>query len=146
MVDTTPTCPDGWIVSTHLPTHLSLWYRGDGRSLLVRPTEPATTPVDSDAVDPDTVAPDAGDNWTVKGLAGYAPAYPIFAEGVTCAEAIATAETVMETITRGDTPSPVRHSNQPEPAEASTSDTEAEPADNPDQASLSTFGVDADDE
>lgn len=134
MVDTTPTCPAGWIVSTHLPTHLSLWYRNDGRSLLLRPTEPATTPVDPGAID----------TWTVKGLAGYGPAYPIFAEEVTRAEAIATAETVMETITRGDTPSPVRHSNQPEPAEASTSDSGSEPTDNPDQASLSTFGVDAD--
>ncbi|TQQ81437.1 hypothetical protein [Halonotius roseus] len=136
MVDTTPTCPAGWSVSTALSTHISLWYRDDGRSLLVRSTEPATMSVDPGAVD----------TWTVKGLAGYGPAYPIFAEEVTRAEAITTAEMVMETITRGDTPSPVRHSNQPEPAEASTSDPGAEPTDNPDQASLSTFGVDADDE
>lgn len=132
MADTTPPCPDGWVVSTHLATHLSLRYRGDGRSLLVRPTEPATTADDPDAVDA----------WTVKGLAGYGPAYPIFAAGVSRTEAITIAETVMETITRGDTPSPVRHSNQPTPAEASTS----APADNPDQASLAAFGVDDADE
>ena len=135
MADTTPPCPDGWIVSTDLPTHLSLRYRGDGRSLLVRPTEPATSD-----------DPDAVDTWTVKGLAGYGPSYPIFAEGVSRAEAITTAETVMEIIADGDTPSPVRHSEQPAPADESTSDTPAETADQPDQASLSTFAVDADDE
>ncbi|ERH05947.1 MAG: hypothetical protein J07HN4v3_01556 [Halonotius sp. J07HN4] len=102
MAEITPTCPDDWALSTTLPTHLSLHYRGDGRSLLVCPTEPAPT-----ATDPETVGA-----WTVKGLAGYGPTYPIFAEAVDRAEAIATAETVMAAITAGDDPSPVRISDR----------------------------------
>ena len=102
MSESRPDCPDGWIVSTTLPTHLSLRYRGDGRSLLVCPSEPAPT-----ATDPETV-----DAWIVKGLAGYGPAYPIFAEAVDRAEAISSAETVMAAITAGDDPSPVRVSDR----------------------------------
>ena len=136
MADTTPTTPGGWNVSTALPTHLSLRYRGDGRSLLVRPSEPTTAPADPDAVD----------TWTVKGLAGYDPAYPIFAEGVSRTEAIEAAESVMATITRGDTPSPVRVSTQSESPEGSTTEGSAESSEPPEQAALSTFAADADDE
>lgn len=132
MADTVPRCPTGWIVSTQLPTHLSLRYRGDGRSLLVRPTEPTPTADDPEAVDA----------WTVKGLAGYGPSYPIFVEGVTHAEAITTAETVMETIAGGESPSAVRYSEQPVPVDESTADTPAKTDEKPDQASLSTFAVD----
>jgi len=136
MSEASPDCPEGWIVSTALPTHLSLYYRGDGRSLLVRPSEPTTAPGDPDAVDA----------WTVKGLAGYDPAYPIFAEGLTRTEAIEAAESVMKTINSGDTPSPVRVSKQAESPDGSTTATQAEPSDTPEQAALSTFAVDADKE
>lgn len=136
MADTTPTTPAGWVVSTALPTHLSLRYRGDGRSLLVRPTDPTTASGDPDAVD----------TWTVKGLAGYDPAYPIFADGVTRTEAIEVAESVMETITRGDSPSPVRVSTQSASADESTAETHADSSEPPEQAALSTFAADADDE
>lgn len=131
MADITPTCPDGWIVSTTLPTHLSLRYRGDGRSLLVCPSEPAPTATDPEAVDA----------WIVKGLAGYGPAYPIFAEAVDRAEAISSAETVMAAITAGDDPSPVRVSDRR--GAGSTTPAASEPDDPGDdtdeQAALTAF-------
>ena len=137
MSDPSLDCPADWIVSTALPTHLSLLYGGDGRSLLVCPSEPLTTSADPDGIDA----------WTVKGLAGYGPSYPIFAEGVARAEAIETVESVMAMIAAGETPSPVRVSEQAEPAgtSATESDTEQSEA-SPEQAALSTFGVDSDDE
>jgi len=137
MADITPTCPDGWIVSTTLPTHLSLRYRGDGRSLLVCPSEPAPTATDPEAVDA----------WIVKGLAGYGPAYPIFAEAVDRAEAISSAETVMAAITAGDDPSPVRVSDRrgagPTTPAASEPD---DPGDDTDEQAALTAFAEHDDE
>ena len=137
MPDTYPDCPADWIVSTALPTHLSLLYGGDGRSVLVCPTEPAATAAEPDAIDA----------WTVKGLAGYDPTYPIFAEGVTYTEAIETVESVMATIAAGETPSPVRVSERVANVDpvATQSDNEKSEA-SPEQAALSTFGGDSDDE
>jgi len=114
-MSTPPTCPSGWIVSTSQPTHLSLLYRPDGRSLLVRPTE--STPA---STDPETV-----EAWTVKGLAGYGPRYPIFAEAVPRDEAVATAESVMATIADGDEPTPVRVSDQRATTESAATNTNA---------------------
>ena len=131
MADITPTCPDGWIVSTTLPTHLSLRYRGDGRSLLVCPSEPAPTATDPEAVDA----------WILKGLAGYGPAYPIFAEAVDRAEAISTAETVMAAITAGDDLSPVRVSDRrgAEPTTPAASEPDDPGDDTDEQAALTAF-------
>jgi len=133
-----PTCPSGWLVSTAQPTHLSLLYQPDGRSLLVLPTEP--TP---------TADPDAVEAWTVKGLAGYGPRYPIFAEAVTRDEAVATAESVMATIADGDEPTPVRVSDRGDATETATADTSTDTttADGTDdQAALSAFADESDDE
>ncbi|MFC7042245.1 hypothetical protein [Halonotius sp. GCM10025705] len=130
-----PTCPSGWLVSTSQPTHLSLLYRPDGRSLLVRPTEP--TPASAD--------PEAVESWTVKGLAGYGPRYPIFAEAVTRDEAVATAESVMATIADGDEPTPVRVSGQGTGTEAAATDTNATDDATDDQAALTAFADESDD-
>lgn len=133
-----PTCPSGWLVSTAQPTHLSLLYQPDGRSLLVLPTEPTPTAADPDAVEA----------WTVKGLAGYGPRYPIFAEAVTRDEAVATAESVMATIADGDEPTPVRVSDHGDATEAATADTSTDTttADGTDdQAALSAFADESDD-
>ena len=133
-----PTCPSGWLLSTSQPTHLSLLYRPDGRSLLIRPTEPATTAADPEAVEA----------WTVKGLAGCGPRYPIFAEGVSHTEAIATAESVMATIVDGDEPTPVRVTNQRAATEAATADTDTDDAtadETGDQAALTAFADEVDD-
>jgi len=134
MADITPTCPDDWTVSTTLPTHLSLRYRDDGRSLLVCPTEPA----------PPSTDPESIDAWIVKGLAGYGPAYPIFAEAADRAEAVATAETVMAAITAGDDPPPVRVSDRrgaglTTPAASEPDDPDDDPDDPDDQAALTAF-------
>ena len=126
-----PTCPAGWLVSTDQPTHLSLLYRPDGRSLLVLPTEPATA-----AADPETDAA-----WTVKGLAGYGPRYPLFAEAVGRDEAIATAESVMATIADGEEPTPVRITDRRGDTESAATETAASDG----QAALTAFGDDADD-
>jgi len=128
MSETRPDCPDNWLVNTAQPTHLSLLYRPDGRSLLVLPTEPTPTTADPDAVEA----------WTVKGLAGYGPHYPIFAEAVTRDEAVAAAELVMTTIADGDEPTPVRVSDRGDATDAATADG----TDN--QAALSVFADDSD--
>jgi len=130
-----PTCPSGWLLSTSQPTHLSLLYRPDGRSLLIRPTEPATTAADPEAVEA----------WTVKGLAGYGPRYPTFAEAVPRDEAVATAESVMATIVDGDEPTPVRVSDQRAATEAADSNTNATDDAPDDQAPLIAFADEADD-
>lgn len=133
-----PTCPSGWLVSTAQPTHLSLLYQPDGRSLLVLPTEHTPTAADPDAVEA----------WTVKGLAGYGPRYPIFAEAVTRDEAVATAESVMATIADGDEPTPVRVSDRGDATETATADTSTDTttADGTDdQAALSAFADESDD-
>jgi len=86
-----PDPPDDWTVSTATKTHLALYYPAAGRSLVIRPTEPP-----------------ANDEWTVKGLAGYGPEYPVFADGVDREAAIDAAWAVMEAIATGETVSPIR--------------------------------------
>jgi len=86
-----PDPPDDWTVSTATKTHLALYYPAAGRSLVIRPTEPP-----------------ANDEWTVKGLAGYGPEYPVFADGVDREEAVSEAWTVMETVAAGETATPIR--------------------------------------
>lgn len=136
MSETLPDCPDGWIVNTSQPVHLSLYYRGDGRSLVVRPTDPAAAPIDPEAVEV----------WTVKGLAGYGPRYPIFAEAVTRDEAVATAESVMAAIAVDDDPSPVRYSDRrgSEPTESSATNADDDDNKTADQAALTAFADDSD--
>jgi len=137
-MSTPPTCPSGWIVSTSQPTHLSLLYRPDGRSLLVRPTEP--TPVSAD--------PEAVETWTVKGLAGYGPRYPVFAEAVTRDEAVATAESVMATIVDGNEPTVVRVTDRRSTTEAATADRNTHDAtddETDDQAALTAFADESSD-
>ena len=81
------------------------------------------------------------------GLAGYGPAYPIFAEAVDRAEAISTAETVMAAITAGDDPSPVRVSDRrgagPTTPAASEPD---DPGDDTDEQAALTAFAEHDDE
>ena len=86
-----PDPPDDWTVSTATETHLALYDPAAGRSLVIRPTEPR-----------------ASDEWTVKGLAGYGPEYPVFADGVDREAAIDAAWAVMEAVADGETVSPIR--------------------------------------
>jgi len=81
----------------------------------------------------------------VKGLAGYGPRYPIFAEAVTRDEAVATAESVMATIADGDEPTPVRVSDQGAGAEAAATDANATADATDDQAALTAFADESDD-
>ncbi|MFB6292702.1 MAG: hypothetical protein ABEH60_00380 [Halonotius sp.] len=124
-----PDPPDDWTVSTATETHLALYDPAAGRSLVIRPTEPR-----------------ASDEWTVKGLAGYGPEYPVFADGVDREEAISEAWEVMETVAAGETVSPIRTETTAGDAISATGDgeTEAEAeseteTDAVDQADLTAF-------
>lgn len=131
-----PDCPAGWIVSTAQPTHLSLYDLDDGRSIVVRPAKPVASPADPAAID----------RWTVKGLAGYGPRYPIFVAAVSRSAAITTAESVMTAIEAGETPSPVRLSDRSDAGSAATSTGETAAADSraTEQPSLIEFTDDSD--
>lgn len=132
--------PDGWTVSTATATHISLYHAaGNGRSLVVRPTEPGS------------------EEWLVKGLAGYEPPYPVFADGVARAEAIEEAITVMEVIGTGESVEPLRTESTADGDAVATAgdDNEAkgdaqkeekESDDAVDQANLTAFASEGDDE
>ncbi|ERH00808.1 MAG: hypothetical protein J07HN6_02436 [Halonotius sp. J07HN6] len=130
MAAAVPDPPDDWTVSTTTETHLALYYAADGRSLVVRPAEPP-----------------ASNGWTVKGLAGYEPPYPIFADGVDRAEAIDAAWNVMKTVAAGETVSPVQTESAADSdiggdteSERGTEDNEGDTAaDEIDQADLTAF-------
>ena len=104
-----PDPPDDWTVSTATETHLALYDPAAGRSLVIRPTEPR-----------------ASDEWTVKGLAGYGPEYPVFADGVDREAAIDAAWAVMEAIAAGETVSPIRTERTAGDAISATGDGETE--------------------
>lgn len=119
-----PDPPDDWTVSTATETHLALYDPAAGRSLVIRPTEPR-----------------ASDEWTVKGLAGYGPEYPVFADGVDREAAIDAAWAVMEAIAAGETVSPIRTETAAEGDISADDDGETETeADAVDQADLTAFG------
>ena len=92
MAEDLPDPPDGWTVSTATATHIAVCFAdGDGRSLVVRPSDP----------------PDS-DRWTVKGLAGYGPPYPVFVDGVEREDALDEAWAVMEAVVGDDSVTPMR--------------------------------------
>ena len=124
--DDVPAPPANWTVSTATATHLAVWYTGDGRSLMIRPVEPS-----------------ASDDWAVKGLAGYGPEYPVFADGVGREEAIDVAWNVMEAVSTGDTVSPIRTETTAEDEVSTDTDSETETqTDEVDQADLTAFAND----
>jgi len=142
MAEDLPDPPDGWTVSTATATHIAVCFAdGDGRSLVVRPSDP----------------PDS-DRWTVKGLAGYGPPYPVFVDGVEREDALDEAWAVMEAVAAGESATPVRtetaaKGNIGEDSEDNESDTEADAngaetddgeteADDGDQADLTAFADD----
>jgi hypothetical protein len=131
-----PEPPDGWTVSTATPTHLALYHAGgDGRSLVIVPSEPQ-----------------ASDAWTVKGLAGYGPEYPVYADEVAQEAALEEARSIMEAIASGETPTPLRteslgtsgvsgeseDSHESERDQGDTGERSTDEGD-PDQADLMTF-------
>ncbi|ESS08098.1 MAG: hypothetical protein A07HN63_02117 [uncultured archaeon A07HN63] len=128
MAAAVPDPPDDWTVSTTTETHLALYYPADGRSLVVRPTEPP-----------------ASDGWIVKGLAGYGPEYPVFADGIDREEAIDAAWEVMKGVSAGETVSPVRTEATAGDAISTEDNSEAETqteTDEVDQADLTAFASD----